>query len=56
MGASRILLARYVEPYNARDLGTLMDLYARGRRPADPDGTFAGRSTIRDFVRQSRSS
>ena len=35
MGASRILLARYVEPYNAGDLGTLMDRYARGRRPAD---------------------
>src|SRR5262245_61649583 len=42
------LLERYVECYNAGDLDGVMDLYAEDAVQLMPDGTFEGRSVIRD--------
>lgn len=44
----RHLLERYVELYNAGDLDAVIDLYAEDSVQLMPDGTFEGRSTIRD--------
>jgi steroid delta-isomerase-like uncharacterized protein len=44
----RNLLERYVELYNAGDLDGVMDLYAEDSVQLMPDGTFEGRSAIRD--------
>jgi predicted ester cyclase len=44
----RNLLERYVELYNAGDLDGVMDLYAENSVQLMPDGTFEGRSAIRD--------
>ena len=48
MSANRKLLDRYVERYNAGDLDAVMDLYAEDAVQLMPDGTFEGRSTIRE--------
>jgi steroid delta-isomerase-like uncharacterized protein len=48
MGANRSLLDRCVELYNAGDLDAYMDLYAEDAVQTMPDGTFEGRSTIRE--------
>ena len=48
MSANRQLLDRYVELYNTGDLDGVMDLYAEDAVQHMPDGTFEGRSTIRD--------
>lgn len=48
MGDNRSLLERYVERYNAGDLDTVMDLYAEDAVQVMPDGTFEGRSAIRE--------
>src|SRR6266487_6354579 len=48
MSFSKRLLERYVERYNAGDLDTVMDLYAEDAVQLMPDGTFAGRSAIRE--------
>jgi len=48
MDRYRSLLDRYVERYNAGDLDGVMDLYAEDAVQLMPDGTFEGRSTIRD--------
>ena len=44
----RSLLDRYVELYNAGDLDGVMELYAEDSSQLMPDGTFEGRSVIRD--------
>ena len=44
----RSLLERYVELYNAGDLDGVMDLYAEHSSQLMPDGTFEGRSAIKD--------
>jgi steroid delta-isomerase-like uncharacterized protein len=46
MSASRKLLERYVELYNAGDLDAVMDLYAEDAVQIMPEGTFEGRSAI----------
>jgi steroid delta-isomerase-like uncharacterized protein len=48
----RNLLERYVELYNAGDLDGVMDLYAEDAVQLMPDGTFEGRSAIRDRLAQ----
>ena len=48
MSANRKLLEHYVERYNAGDLDAVMDLYAEDAVQLMPDGTFEGRSTIRE--------
>lgn len=48
MEGYRNLLDRYVELYNAGDLDGVMDLYAEDAVQLMPDGTFEGRSAIRD--------
>jgi steroid delta-isomerase-like uncharacterized protein len=48
MLANKEILDRYVERYLARDLDGIMDLYAEDCMQAMPDGTFEGRSSIRD--------
>jgi steroid delta-isomerase-like uncharacterized protein len=48
MESYRSLLDRYVELYNAGDLDGVMDLYAEDSSQLMPDGTFEGRSAIRD--------
>ncbi len=48
MESYRSLLERYVERYNAGDLDGVMDLYAEDSTQLMPDGTFEGRSAIRD--------
>jgi steroid delta-isomerase-like uncharacterized protein len=48
MSANRELLERYVELSNAGDLDAFMDLYAEDAVQTMPDGTFEGRSTIRE--------
>jgi ketosteroid isomerase-like protein len=48
MSANRQLLDRYVELYNRGDLDGVMDLYAEDAVQYMPDGTFEGRSTIRE--------
>ena len=52
MSANRKLLDRYVERYNAGDLDAVMDLYAEDAVQLMPDGTFEGRSTIRERLAQ----
>jgi steroid delta-isomerase-like uncharacterized protein len=52
MSANRELLDRYVELYNAGDLDGVMDLYAEDAVQNMPDGTFEGRSTIRERLAQ----
>jgi steroid delta-isomerase-like uncharacterized protein len=52
MSANRKLLDRYVELYNAGDLDGVMDLYAEDAVQNMPDGTFEGRSTIRERLAQ----
>ena len=48
MSANRELLDRYVERYNAGDLDAVMDLYAEDAVQIMPEGTFEGRSAIRE--------
>jgi steroid delta-isomerase-like uncharacterized protein len=48
MESYRSLLDRYVELYNAGDLDGVMELYAEDSSQLMPDGTFEGRSVIRD--------
>jgi steroid delta-isomerase-like uncharacterized protein len=48
MSANRKLLDYYVERYNAGDLDAVMDLYAEDAVQLMPDGTFEGRSAIRE--------
>ena len=52
MSANRELLDRYVERYNAGDLDGVMDLYAEDAVQNMPDGTFEGRSPIRERLAQ----
>jgi steroid delta-isomerase-like uncharacterized protein len=52
MSANRQLLDRYVERYNAGDLDGVMYLYADDAVQLMPDGTFEGRSTIRERLAQ----
>lgn len=48
MGGYRGLLDYYVERYNAGDLDAVMDLYAEDATQLMPDGTFEGRTAIRE--------
>jgi steroid delta-isomerase-like uncharacterized protein len=48
MSDNRSLLERYVEWYNAGDLDACMELYAEDAVQRMHDGTFAGRSAIRE--------
>jgi len=48
----RSLLERYIELYNAGDLDGVMSLYAEDSSQLMPDGTFNGRSAIRDRLAQ----
>jgi predicted ester cyclase len=48
----RSLLEKYVELYNAGDLDGVMDLYAEDSVQLMPDGTFEGRSAIRERLGQ----
>jgi steroid delta-isomerase-like uncharacterized protein len=48
MSDYRKLLERYVELYNAGDLDACMELYAEDAVQRMHDGTFAGRSAIRE--------
>ena len=48
MGGNRKILERYVELYNAGDLEACMELYADDAVQTMPDGTYEGRSTIRE--------
>jgi len=48
MSANSELLARYVELYNAGNLDAVMDLYAEDAVQIMPEGTFEGRSAIRE--------
>lgn len=48
MAANRDLLERYVELYNAGDLGACMELYAEDAVQLMHDGTFKGPSAIYD--------
>ena len=52
MSFNRDLLDHYVERYNAGDLDAVMDLYAEDASQHMPDGTFEGRSTIRERLAQ----
>ena len=48
MSANSEILERYVERYNAGDLDAVMDLYAEDAVQLMPEGTFEGRSAIRE--------
>lgn len=48
MSANRELLERYVELYNAGDLGACMELYAEDAVQLMHDGIFEGRSEIQE--------
>jgi steroid delta-isomerase-like uncharacterized protein len=48
MSANKELLEQYVERYNAGDLDAVMDLYAEDAVQIMPEGTFEGRSAIRE--------
>lgn len=48
MSANRELLERYVELYNEGDLDACIELYAEDAVQQMPDGTFEGRSAIRE--------
>jgi steroid delta-isomerase-like uncharacterized protein len=52
MSANRQLLDLYVERYNAGDLDGVMDLYADDAVQNMPDGSFEGRSAIRERLAQ----
>ena len=52
MSANSELLDLYVERYNALDLDGVMDLYAEDAVQSMPDGTFEGRSAIRNRLAQ----
>jgi steroid delta-isomerase-like uncharacterized protein len=52
MSVNSELLDLYVERYNAGDLDAVMDLYAEDAVQNMPDGTFTGRSAIRDRLAQ----
>jgi ketosteroid isomerase-like protein len=52
MSANSELLDLYVERYNAGDLDGVMDLYAEDAVQNMPDGTFEGRSAIRERLAQ----
>jgi steroid delta-isomerase-like uncharacterized protein len=52
MDRYRSLLDRYVERYNAGDLDAVMDLYAEDAVQLMPDGTFRGRSAVRERLAQ----
>jgi steroid delta-isomerase-like uncharacterized protein len=52
MSANRELLDLYVELYNAGDLDGVIDLYAEDAVQNMPDGTFEGRSAIRERLAQ----
>jgi steroid delta-isomerase-like uncharacterized protein len=52
MSAYRELLDRYVELYNAGDLDGVIDLYAQDAVQNMPDGSFHGRSAIRERLAQ----
>jgi deazaflavin-dependent oxidoreductase (nitroreductase family)/steroid delta-isomerase-like uncharacterized protein len=52
MGNYRRLLERYTELSNAGDLDGIMDLYAEDAVQVMPDGTFEGRSAIRERLAQ----
>ena len=52
MSANRKLLDRYVERYNAGDLGGVMDLYADDGVQIMPDGTYEGWNAVRDRLAQ----
>jgi steroid delta-isomerase-like uncharacterized protein len=52
MSANRKLLDYYVERYNAGDLDAVMDLYAEDAVQLMPDGTYEGRSAIRERLAQ----
>ena len=52
MTPNRKLLDRYVERYNEGDLDAVMDLYAEDAVQLMPDGTFEGRSAIRERLAQ----
>ena len=52
MSASRQLLDRYVERYNAGDLDGVMDLYAEDAVQIMPDGTYEGWSMVRERLAQ----
>jgi steroid delta-isomerase-like uncharacterized protein len=48
MSSNSELLEQYVERYNAGDLDGVMDLYAEDAVQIMPEGTFEGRSAIRE--------
>ena len=52
MSTNRELLDLYVERYNAGDLDGVIDLYADDAVQNMPDGSFEGRSAIRDRLAQ----
>jgi steroid delta-isomerase-like uncharacterized protein len=52
MSANRELLNLYVERYNAGDLDGVMDLYSEDGVQNMPDGSFEGRSAIRERLAQ----
>jgi steroid delta-isomerase-like uncharacterized protein len=52
MSANRKILDRYVERYNAGDLGGVMDLYAEDAVQIMPDGTYEGWSAVRERLAQ----
>ena len=49
---NRELLDYYVERYNAGDLDAVMELYAEDAVQIMPEGTFEGRSAIRERLAQ----
>ena len=52
MSFNREFLDLYVERYNSGDLDGVMDLYADDAMQNMPDGSFTGRSAIRDRLAQ----
>jgi len=52
MSVNRQLLDVYVARYNAGDLDGVIDLYGEDAVQNMPDGTFVGRSAIRDRLAQ----
>jgi steroid delta-isomerase-like uncharacterized protein len=52
MSANRRLLDCYVDCYNAGDLDGVIDLYAEDSVQNMPDGSFHGRSAIRERLAQ----
>jgi steroid delta-isomerase-like uncharacterized protein len=52
MSANWQLLEQYIERYNAGDLDGVMDLYADDAVQNMPDGSFEGRTAIRERLAQ----